>query len=363
MKIFRNIKRIISQYLETEYWYRFRKLNRLWYNEDDNKWHNVDKRSYPYKARDILTSTWEGEHDLWCSMLLKLEHMFWNLKEYGNEANYYFYQSDIEKYGNNKDKEILAKKIIKSALFDEHKFFKSHKLYIGSGQVDKNISADGKLSIYLCYYKDTRYLTLEVETAKVIPFEQIKKKNKMYTLKSYIDENGKKQFKHEETTQYKKRAGLEIEKWKILDDWTENETLDYVLNRIDSLMNKRLKEFLESYDIIWESITMLNIAMNRLNQYSPQIEIKEIPLFSKKLRQYATGNFVKCKRILHLRRLIKKLINLDDSKYDYMWIDEIDEEKRFQSMKEARVHYEADKKQLYYDIANYMLEYAENWWD
>lgn len=132
MKIFRNIKRIISQYLETEYWYRFRKLNHLWYNENDSKWHSADKSSYPYKARDILISTWKGEYDLWYSMLLKLEHMFWNLKKYGSEANYCFYQSDIEKYGNSKNKEILAKKIIKSALFDEHNFFKNHRLYIGS---------------------------------------------------------------------------------------------------------------------------------------------------------------------------------------------------------------------------------------
>lgn len=348
---------------ETIYWYHLRKIKRSWYDEDQRKWIECDKRSWPYRAHDILASAWEGETDLWYNMLLKIDHMFWNLKKYGNEANYYFYSSDIEKFANGNDKVILAKKVLKSALFDEHTAFASNKLWIGSIDVDKRVSDNEKLDVYLCYYPKTGHLALQTETNEAIPSEQIKKKSKMYTLSSYIDENGKRQFKHEEATQYRKKSDWALEIWHLSKDLTEDETLDYVLNRIDTLMNKRLIDHLEDYNAEWSFKSMLDVALDRLDQYCPEFSIGEIPSLSRELRQHATGNFVKCQQILHLRRLIKKMLNVDDSKYDYMWIDEPDDDKRLQSMREAQVHFEADKKLAYQNVMDYMLKYSANWWD
>lgn len=364
MSIFRTIKRKVSQFFETDYWYRRRKINRYWYDEDDNKWHKCDKRSWPYRAQDILVSTWEGETDLWYTMLLKLDHMFWNLRKYGNEANYYFYSSDIEKFANDNDKTILAKKVLKSALLDEHTAFANNRLWLGSVKVDKKYSDNESIDFYLCLDKMSNggyKLNLIAQSSQLIPADQIKKKNRLWTLSSYIDENGKRQFKHEEAAQYRAKSIEDLYEWTVDAD---KDIIYFVLNSIDLQMARRISSYAKEFDASWDiNRTVKTIALDRLDQYCPDFAIEEIPSLSRELKQHATGNFVKCQQILHLRHLIKNLLNLDDSKYDYMWIDEPDDDKRRLSMKEARVHYEADEKLAYQNIMDYMLKYASNWWD
>ena len=74
--IFKEIKRIISQFIETEYWYRFRKFPGFWYDDEENIYSPL-KETIP--ARNWLTCTWDGENDILNIMQLKIEHMFWNL--------------------------------------------------------------------------------------------------------------------------------------------------------------------------------------------------------------------------------------------------------------------------------------------
>ena len=84
--IFKEIKRIISQFIETEYWYRFRRLPSYWYDDEENIYSPL-KEKIP--ARDWLTRTWDGENDILDIMRLKIEHMFWNLKKHGAQAYFY----------------------------------------------------------------------------------------------------------------------------------------------------------------------------------------------------------------------------------------------------------------------------------
>jgi len=53
-KLFRKIKRVISQFIETEYWYRFRRLPSFWY-DDEQKIYSPLNEKIP--ARDWLTRT------------------------------------------------------------------------------------------------------------------------------------------------------------------------------------------------------------------------------------------------------------------------------------------------------------------
>lgn len=55
------------------------------YDEDKCKY--VSDRQIP--ALDWLTRSWEGEDDILHIMLLKIEHMFWNLKKHGMQADFY----------------------------------------------------------------------------------------------------------------------------------------------------------------------------------------------------------------------------------------------------------------------------------
>lgn len=76
--IFRELKRIISQWVETEYWYRFRKRH----GEHDR---NVS----------ILNDTWNGHNTLLQWQILKVEHMYHNLHKYGCEAMRYVDSPDF----------------------------------------------------------------------------------------------------------------------------------------------------------------------------------------------------------------------------------------------------------------------------
>ena len=92
-KLFRKIKRIISQFIETEFWYRFRRLPSYWYDDEQNNYSPL-KEKIP--ARVWLTRTWDGENDILNMMRVKVEHMFWNLKRYGNQAYFYLDSCNLE---------------------------------------------------------------------------------------------------------------------------------------------------------------------------------------------------------------------------------------------------------------------------
>lgn len=366
-KFFKEIKRIISQFFEREYWYNHRKISHFWFDEDDNKWRDS---SYPKNARTIMNCTWEGEWDLWCSMLLKLDHMFWNLKKYGVEANYYFYSGNIDKYANDSDKKILAKKVINSALFNFEKYSKDKNkdkvniFWLFNIDVDSQYSDNGKAGFYLKYSENSKKLYLTSKTNEKIPANQIKKKNKLYTIDSYIDKNGKKQWAHTEADQYRQKFGEVLETWN-LSNIEERE--DFILNNIDILITKRCRDYAkEAFDVdIEDNVDLMQVVLNRLDQCCPSFEIEEIPFLSKELRNYATGNFVKCRDILHLRRLIKKLLETseDDMKYDYLFINESDEDKRNAGFKEAIERYNADREAAYKRVMDFMREKSQNWWD
>lgn len=359
MHIVRDIKRIIEKKIDREYWYNHRKITNLWFDDDDKKWHDS---KYPGHARTVTDCTWEGEWDLWCSMLLKLDHMFWNIKTYGVEANYYFYSGDIEEYANDNDKRILAKKVIQHALLEKKEIL-SNKLWLFSVDVDRKYSDNGKAEFYLQTTKDFKHLVLTVKTNELIPPKQIKKKDKMYTIDSYIDENGKRQWTHKEAEQYRRKFGEVLNQWEL----PEKDAADFILDKIDTLATKRCKDYArEVFDGELDfNVNMMDIAMNRLDQYCPSFEIEEMPLFSEELKKHATGNFVKCRDMLHLRHLIKKLLETseDDMKYDYLFINERDEEKRSAGFKEAVARYNADREAAYKRVMDFMREKSRNWWD
>ena len=79
LKPFRELKRVIAQFFETEYWYRFRKTPHYYLNDETQKY---EPSIYDKRARDTLTCTWNGDSDILQMALLKTEHMFHNLKKH-----------------------------------------------------------------------------------------------------------------------------------------------------------------------------------------------------------------------------------------------------------------------------------------
>lgn len=350
---FREIKRIISQAVETEFWYRFRKIPDYWYDSDEEKF----LRMKDIPARDFLTSTWNGEDDILEAMLLKVEHMFWNLRHYGVEQNYYVYTTDLQKYGTAADKNYVFNRTL------ERIFAKNgDKIWLCNAEnVDKALSDSGLVHFYLKREEPDRYAFV-ASFDEQIPFDKIPKKNKLYSVKTTVDENGKKKIDmREEAPQYKVKAEAIVYSFA-----TKNlgKTLTEDLEGLSTALKIKVQNYGDiSDDFEGFCINPLGFVSHGTWDYS--FEINEIPKLSKKLRNYAVGNFCKCRDLLHLRRLIKKLIALDDmnGKYYNMWASVQNNEERHQKLLESQELFQKDRKEAYKAISDFMCEKGQRWWD
>ena len=119
-KPFRELKRIISQFIETEYWYRFRKIPCRYFDDygSDATYKYIWKNN---RAGDVLNCTWDGEGDIMQMMLLKIEHQYHNLKHYAAQADFYFDSHNIVEHGTKEDKIWAFNKIIESNKFENVK--------------------------------------------------------------------------------------------------------------------------------------------------------------------------------------------------------------------------------------------------
>lgn len=346
-KSFREIRRKISQFVETEYWYKFRKVgSEYWYDEDAKKFVKYTKKqmkyNFPYKAGENLASTWEGDYDILSVVLLKIDHMFYNLKNYGNEMSYYFDFPTIDKYGNDNDKNLISKLIAKRDLS------RSKGIWLKNIEVDKEESASGNAHLYIRYFADQKKLVLCEDYDEQIPAEKIPKSKKMYILDT-ADLSAKR-----EAPQYFTR------KTKILEEWSHDIIFsnykfleDFIID--SPLTNAAFRKYSDK-DISTALIYTFN---------EPEIPLQDIHKLSKKLREHARGQRIKIQQILHLRHMIKKLLSMNDTddKYYSMWKDIKDDEERSKQLKSATELYRKDRKELYLKIAEFLAENGDSWWD
>ena len=69
--------------------------------------------------------------------------------------------------------------------------------------------------------------------------------------------------------------------------------------------------------------------------------------------------------LLHFRHMLKKLINMSDTddKYFSMWDNVKDPDEKSKKLEESITLYRQDRKNLYHEIAEYMAENGDSWWD
>jgi hypothetical protein len=371
INIFREIKRIISQFFETEYWYRFRKVSHFWYDDEDNKF-----VSSPSRANESLNCTWDGEGDILNMMRLKIEHMFFNLKKYSMHKDFYIDSYKFfDKEATDNDRTLFMNQIIKEG--EEHpKDFKyssefnhtenwtnelrckisdkktkecCHKNYtnewwIGNEYVDKSISDSGLAHYYLyhshCFGStgDTDIWGIRRVYDKQIPFENIPEKLKTY----YVDFDAP-DLGHEECPMYK------------------NKKIEFIAE-IPSCFNfNDIQKIFDKENIKIEAFKNFIIGAQVMDISDMKVYVQLSPY----MKSAARGNRQTLKELLELRRYIKKLININDTddKYFLMWKDVEDEDERSKKLAEAEELYNNDRKELYLKIANLMAEKGNCWWD
>ena len=371
---FHKIKRHVSQFFETEYWYRFRKILSFWFDDEKNKFVESTDRT---RARDIITSTWNGENDILGIMRLKIEHMFWNLKNHAWQSYFYidsgyffeegatdedrnlFVRQIIEEYEKNPKKykyawnfdhkesysnlncEKTSKKYSKKTPYCSY----TNRWWIGNEETDdKTISESGLIHYYLfhdCGFDGWGHTTtwgIEKEYDVQIPPEQIPEKKKQY----YVDFN-EDDLGHREAPQYKTKKTEGVTYFPSCYGFKDiQKILDEKGIKIDVL-----KGFLTGAQ------TMDVSDMKIYTQLSPY------------MKSVARGNRRVLTDLLHLRHLIKKLNNLSDTDdvYYNMWKDEKDEEEQSKKVIEARKCFDEDRKKLYQEICDFMVKNGETWWD
>lgn len=112
----RELKRVVSQFWETELFYRWIHEKHTW-EGGDGKMHSETT----YNAFK-LADTWNGDHSILNYLDMKLTHMLHNLRLYGNECDSYLDAGAIIAYGTEKDKEKLFNDIIQNFRYRTGKY-------------------------------------------------------------------------------------------------------------------------------------------------------------------------------------------------------------------------------------------------
>lgn len=374
LKPFRELKRIISQFFETEYWYRFKKTPHYYLNDETQKY---EPSIYDKRARDTLTCTWNGDSDILQMALLKTEHMFYNLKKHSYHQ--YFYVDSFrffEDGATDSDRGIFARQVLDNCeknpeqykycwnfhrieLYSDKELCETvtkkdhkHKKYvgfenswwIGNEEVDKSISDSGLIHYYL-YHSDafdgwgwTTTWGIKKTYDEQIPPSEIPENKKQYYLN--LDEPD---LGHEEAPQYRTKKEEGVTYFPSCYTWTD---IQKIIDDKGIKINA-LKGFLSGAQ------TMIIDDMKVYAELSPYIKSK-----ARGLRR----NLVE---LLHFRHMLKKLINMSDTddKYFNMWDGIKDPDEKSKKLEESITLYRQDRKNLYHEIAEFMAENGDSWWD
>lgn len=356
MRLLRDIKRAVSQLFEREYWYSFRRLPSYWL-DDDGKW----KEGRKHRALDVTNSTWNGDYDMLEAMLLKVDHMFWNLHKHSAEKDYYFFASDILKYGNESDKDFIVKKILKSMAESP-----GAKIWLYNAECSRDISESGKLSFYLQYDKESRAFDLVLVTQMRMSEAEEKAYNKKHH--SYKLENGNI-VRAEDVKRYKTKLLSYLDVWQRgPDEKPEDFAFDTVLNEIGKPVSEYFAKMgIEKPDGL-DKISYKELLLKRIDTNiasSVDFEISDMPKLSAELKEHAVGSFVKCKNILHIRRLLKKAIRYcdDSDAYGKDWVNIQDDDERERKTLELRDAFYAARKRAFVDLAEYLSDVGMSLWD
>ena len=388
--IFRKIKRIISQFIETEFWYRFRRLPSYWYDDEQNNYSPL-KEKIP--ARVWLTRTWDGENDILNMMRLKVEHMFWNLKRYGNQAYFYLDSCNLEsQYRENipeSDRQWAVEKIFNTYFSGikpnysgwNHSFsvecndtrnWKS-TLWIGNTYTQEYDREDSDSAINdfehhsdsgLCHYylvcegtsslEDNKIINRDFyiahETDIQIPAEEIPKSKKLYQFDKDDFLNGIRR----EAPQYRRKDF--IRDFDLSCDFGNSPFLD--LEKLQSLLTQKKIPISNVIDEIISGEQTFHISLSDYRKLSPGI------------RALVRGQRRVLTQLLHLRRLIKNIQKIDymNKKYTAFFINNENwnkmswEEKKL-AHKTAEDLYNNDRKKAYEKLADFMAEHGDAWWD
>lgn len=307
IRVFREIKRVISQFIETEYWYRFKRYYDLVLDSETGKY----KKSY-WRGYHILNNTWDGDGVILALMRMKVHHMYHNLKHYGMHKYNYINIIPAPKMDfDEASKKFILERAIKSFFEDDD------ELFLGIRE-DCTPDVKGYSRYYLTCDKKREKDQFRLKREVCVYNGKIK--TRKY---SCLDENGKFVDKTEDIhlvdiayTDFGTYINIEKDIRQLF---------DYCLKNISDFNEDNL------FDAICWKVQTLDILPS---------EMKDLP---EQLKSHVHGMCEDLKTLLAFYKRIKKVDCLDWS---------LDEENYFKQ-----------KTELLEDLGNFMAKNGHKWSD
>lgn len=228
--LFREVKRIASQFFETEHWYRWRKFG--------------DRR-----AVSVLNDTWNGNSALLNWQIMKVEHMMHNLHKYGNESPLYISSFDVLRLGDHLTNDYIIDKIARHCMANP-----GERKYIDDNYF---VSFESKQSSWTLWRRELDH---------TIPYQKIPKKDRLYKVEfgqSFtfdtvpIDKNVYR-FVEEDSWEHLSEAAayLQAKNINFYEKLIENEQSIYLelkdLNRIHPALKEAIRGNIPKYRQLWQ---------------------------------------------------------------------------------------------------------------
>lgn len=341
------MKRLVEQFLEREYFYSFRKVMHRY--EDADGVH-VSK----HDALETTNRTWDGENDILGMMYLKLSHMIHNLHDNGFQKDLYIdsYHFEKSKHPCESDLNWAKNKVIETHFGPNVKDYNNtygykhseedyvNRFFLGNVEVDKSESDSGYKHYYLTEYHtpDLSLVCIENSVDVQIDPNEIPKEKKLYHL------NLKNMDEHIEAPQYRIKGS----KYTLV--------AELKTPSLDEAYNVFVEKNIGIEDVIDSALS---------NENSLDIDWKDFSLLSPTMKEHIRGNIVTIRQLWQLRKTVNALIDLDDlnDKYTAMWENISDDKERFEMMKKSGELYLEDRRKLYQEICDQMNKYGRGWWD
>lgn len=198
-------------------------FNRLyWYN---NRHSSVGRASF------VLDDTWDGLHSMIDYQILKVEHMFHNVKKYSCIEKSYIDSTALVKYGTEKDKEYFFNKIFK---------FHFNHTFIFNKQVDKEESIDGLIGYYL--YRELDEQEDSTFTYRILKRKAVSSKidDRTHTIKSFYPletmPSLRFEYKYSQVEHFRSLALLKKEDITFIENVIKTDTLLEDFSFVDKVL-------------------------------------------------------------------------------------------------------------------------------
>lgn len=282
-----------------------------------------------------IVDCWAGEYDLMSVVQIKLEQMFYFYKDHSTSENLWLKSDriDTDKYSD--DLDYLDTKILNSLdnfdapgskIINGNEYFGN--IWLGNVYIDKN-----------------QWYSVYLEKNEIfLPFEDVSVCNWGFSVKHI------KNRKDEEKTTYT----LSKTRDKFNSD---KEFLKYIKERI----NKVLPKAAQYKKTLHPSATLPHGCL--------ELDFKDLSKLSKEfIKENVAGKFFDLKRILHTRKIVKKICNLDDADfYNEEELEKLnkpeDSQKKLELYRKYYDDFLNERKRLYEEFSRVMIEDFFNIWD